>query len=252
VFRLWVVFVLSQAVRAEDEEALQDLWKQHVTTPDDHESIVKACHEFAGGHAGDSLLPVVRGLEEWHLLRANRQPEALQLMAEDLAAGPGPVNEGARRLAQGWMTRLDREQVAGALQGYYRKEVAYPKTLDQVRQATPFPSVDRFGKPWNYKLTGFAKLPGFIDQKYALESAILGDVSDFNGALKLPYAARIVAVPVQVLGPQGGVPTVKFNLAGSAALIGVGQGAGNLYLAYLGAHLIVVCDYTHWKILPRP
>jgi hypothetical protein len=244
--------LLPSHARAQDEGALQDLWKQQVATPDDHDALLKSCQEFTTAHANDPLLPVVRGLTEWHLLRAKRQPEAWPMLGQDLAASGGPVAIGAQRLALAWATRVDREQVAKALQAWYRKEVAYPKTLDLVRPLGTFPAADRFGKPWIYKLTGFAKLPGFTDQKYSLQSPVLGDVSDFQGALQLPYAARISAVPVQVQAAEGGTPTVKFNIAGSAALVGVGQAAGDLYLAYVGAHVIVVCDYTHWRILPRP
>ncbi|MEA3212672.1 MAG: hypothetical protein QOE70_5729 [Chthoniobacter sp.] len=248
----WAICFASLTAHAAEEEAVLELWKQHLATPDDHEAVVKACQEFTGAHAGDPLLPVVRGLEAWHTLRAGRRAEALQLMAADLTAPPGPVTDGARRLALGWMTRVDREQVAAALQAYYRKQVAYPKSLEQLPQETRPPLSDRFGKPWTYKLTGFAKLPGFTDQKYSLQSAVLGDVSDFKGAVQLPYAARIVAVPVQVLPAPGDTLAVKFNLARGAAVVGMGQAAGDLYLAYVGTRIVVVCDFTHWKIFPRP
>ena len=63
-----------------DEDALQTLWKQQLATPDEHEALIKACHDYAAANAGDPFLPVARGFEEWHLLRANRRPEALQMM----------------------------------------------------------------------------------------------------------------------------------------------------------------------------
>ena len=243
---------LSFTARAAEEDALLALWKQHTATPDDHEAVVKACQDFSAAHAADPLLPMVRGLEAWHRLRAGRRGEALQIFAADLAAPPGPVTDGARRVAQGWMTRGDRDQAAAALQVYYRKQVAYPKTLDQLPVDGRPPLSDRFGKPWNYKLTGFGKVPGFVDQKYSLQSVVLGDASDFKGALALPYATRIVAVPQQVIAAPGNTQAVKFTVAGSPAVVGVGQAAGDLYLAFVGAKLLVVCDYTHWKILPRP
>jgi len=239
-------------VRAAEEDAVQELWKQHLGTPDDHEAVVKACRDFATAHAGDPLLPMVRGLEAWHRLRAGRRGEALQIFAVDLAAVPGPMTDGARRVAQGWLTRGDRDQAGAALQAYYKKHVAYPKTLDQLPVDGRPPLSDRFGKPWNYKLSGFGKVPGFIDQKYSLQSTVLSDVSDFKVALALPYAARITAVPQQVIAAPGNAQAVKFSVAGSPAVIGVGQAAGDLYLAFVGARIMVVCDYTHWKILPRP
>ena len=96
-------------------------------------------------------------------------------------------------------------------------------------------------------------MPGFEDQKYSLQSAVLGDLSDFNAAVALPYAARIVAVPQEVIAAVGSNPQmVKFNVAGSSVLLGPGLATGSLHLAYAGTKILVVCDYTHWKILPRP
>jgi hypothetical protein len=252
-----MVLILCVTVRAADEDGLLEIWKQHMATPDDHEAVTKACRDFSAAHAGDPLLPVVRGFEEWHLLRAGRQPEAFKMIEADLAAPAGPVTDGARRLALGWLTRLDREQVVAALRAYHRKEIAYPKTLEQIaahpklKSEPKPPSLDRFGKPWSYQQAGFAKLKGFADQNYSLRSTALGDLSDIKSAVRAPYASRIQAVPVQVVA-AGNVPAVKFNLAGSAAIVGVGQATGDLHVAFVGAKILVVCDYTHWKIFPRP
>jgi hypothetical protein len=254
--RLWLFFcalvVGNTAARAVEEGALLDLWTQHIETPDDHDAVIKACRDFAKAHGDDPLLPVVRGIEAWRQLRTSHRAEALEIFSADLTAPPGPITDAARRIALGWMTRVDREQIAAGLQAYYRKQVAYPKSLDQLPAEARRPANDRFGKPWNYKLTGFAKLTGFTDQKYSLQSAFLGDTSDFKAAVKLPYAARLSATPVQVVAGPGNLPAVKFNVAGGAPVIAVGQAAGDLYLAFVGAKIVVVCDYTHWKIFPRP
>ncbi len=249
---VWAVCVWSAAARAAEEEAVEAIWKQHLATPDDHEAVLKACRDFAAAHADDPLVPMVRGLEEWHLLRTGRRSDVLKMLAVDLTAPAGPVTGGARLLAQGWLTREDRDQVAAALQAYYRKQVAYPKTLEQLPAESRPPLSDRFGKLWSYQLTGFAKVPGFTDQKYVLQSVLLGDTSDFKAALKLPYGTRIAAVPMQVLALPGGAQAVKFNMGKSPAVVGVGQAGGDLFLAFVGARILVVCDYTHWKILPRP
>ena len=252
------VLVCSVSAPAADEDGLLELWKQHMATPDDHDTVTKACRDFAAAHAGDPLLPVVRGFEEWHTLRAGRQPEAFRMIEADLAAPAGPVTDGARHLALGWLTRLDREQVVLALRAYHRREVAYPKSLEQLAAHPKLklepkpPSVDRFGKPWGYQLAGFAKLKGFADQNYSLRSTALGDVSDIKSAVRVPYASRIQAVPVQVIAAPGNASAVKFNIAGSPAIVGVGQATGDLHLAFVGAKIVVVCDYTHWKIFPRP
>jgi hypothetical protein len=251
--------LLSLSARAVEEEALQELWKQHLAAGENHEDAIKLCRDYTAGHAGDPLLPVVRGFEEWHHLRAGRRSEALQMIVADAGGPAGPVQDGAKRLALGWLTRVDRDQVAAALQLCYRKQVAYPKSLDEMVTLLKLPPAggppmnDRFGKPWVYALTGFAKVAGFKDQKYSLQSPLLGDTSDFKAAVQLPYASRFVATPAQVVPAPGNTQAVRFNLGGSkVAVVGAGQAAGDLYVAYIGTAILVVCDYTHWKILPRP
>lgn len=253
------IALFAASVHAANEAALLELWKQHVATPDDHEAVIKACDGFLAANPADPLLPVVHGIEAWHKLRAGRTQEALRLIVPYLSAAPGPVNDGGRMLAMGWMTRLDREKVVAALQLYYRKEVAYPKTLEPLGTETNIPIdarpplTDRFGSPWAYRLVGFARAAGFTNQKYSLQSPMLGDLSDFKTALKIPYGSRINAVPVQVL-PAGSTVAVKFNLGGKGgvAAVGLGQNANDLHLAYVGSQIVVVCDYTHWKIFPKP
>ena len=255
---VWAVLLCSVAARAADEDGLLELWKQHMATPDDHDAVIAACREFSKAHAGDPLLPVVRGLDEWHTLRSGKEDEALAMIEADMALPPSQVNDGARRIAFAWMTRKDREKVAAALQSYYRKEIAYPKDLAQLaahpklKSGPQPPATDRFGKPWNYMLTGFEKVKGFADQKYSLRSALLGDVSDLKSAVKLPYASRISVVPQQVIPAPGGTLAVKFSFGKTTAVVGVGTATGELYVAFVGTKIIVVCDYTHWKIFPRP
>lgn len=236
----------SLTARAANEDALLELWKQHVARPDDHDAAIKACRTFAGVSTNDPLLPVAHGIEAWHHFRAGHDADALKLTEPYAASPASPVNDGARRIALGWLTRLDREKVAAALLTYYRKHVAFPKSLDQLAAGPPHN--DRFGKPWVYQLTGFAKLRGFTDQKYALQSSVLSDLSEMEAALAAPYASRITATPAQVIGDA-----VRFNIPGKGAtLLGVGQAAGDLHLAFVGSQIVVVCDFTHWKILPRP
>lgn len=259
-FALSLVLLLGTvAARAANEAALLELWNQHMAAKDDHEAAISACRAFAAANANDPLLPVAQGIEAWHHLRAGRDPEALRLLDPQVSAPAGPVADGARRLALGWLTRFDREKVTAALQLYYRKEVAYPKSLNQLAAYPKLPADtrppmnDRFGKPWVYQLTGFTKLRGLTDQKYSLQSSVLGDLSELKLALAAPYGSHITATPVQVVTAPGNTVAVKFNLPGKgAAVIGAGQAAGDLHLAWVGSQIIVVCDYTHWRIFPRP
>lgn len=243
---------------AADEDALVALWKLHMSAADEHETVIKACRSFAASHAADPLLPVARGIETWRTLRAGNRNEALAMWEADLALPPSPMNDCARRVAAGWLSRADREKVVSALHAYYRKEVAYPKELAQIaahprlKINPPPPDTDRFGKPWSYLLTGFEKLKGFPDQKYTLRSMVLGDSSDLNAAEKLPYGSRIVAVPQRVIAMPDNTSAVGFQIGASSLLSLLGPGSGDLHLAFIGTKIVVVCDHTHWKLLPRP
>lgn len=250
-----LMFSIVIAARAADEDGLITLWKLHMTVLDDNESVIAACREFSATHVSDPLLPVARGIEEWRMLRAGKREEAFAMYEADLALPPSPMNDCVRRLASGWMTRADREKVVSALQVYYRKEVAYPKDLAQIathprlKNEPKPPEMDRFGKSWSYTLTGFQRAKGFADQKYSLRSAVLGDLSELKVAEKLPYATRISAAPLRVITMPDNALAVSFKL-GSLSM--VGPGPGDLHLAFVGTKIIVVCDHTHWKILPRP
>lgn len=256
---LLAVACAASVAHAANEAALLELWQHHAAKPDDHETAIKECRAFAAANANEPLLPIVNELESWHHLRAGHDAEALRLLESYAAAPAGPLTDGARRVALGWLTRFDREKVAAALQVYYKKEIAYPKSLDQLSTLPKLPAAarppltDRFGKPWVYQLTGFSKLPGFTDQKYSLQSAALGDLSELKKTLALPYASRLSATPAQVLAAADGSQAVRFNIPGkSGIVISLGQAAGDLHVAFVGAQIIAVCDFTHWTIYPRP
>ena len=265
---LFCVLAFAPCVRAANEAALLELWNQHIATPEEHDETIKVCRAFVTANANDPLLPVVQGIEAWHHFRAGRTQDAWRILQPHLTAPVGPVTNAARALAQGWFTRLDREKAAASLQIYYRKEVAYPKTLDLIAKHPKIPAevrppfIDRFGQPWNYQLTGFAKTTGFPDQKYSLQSTALGDLSELKAAIAAPYASRIQAVPASriqavsagIVPAPGNTVAVKFTKVGKAgtAIVAVGQATGDLHVAFAGTQIIVVCDHTHWKLFPSP
>ena len=73
-----------------------------------------------------------------------------------------------------------------------------------------------------------------------------------QSAASLAYASKITAVPQRVITMPNNTSAVSFNLGKSVSMSMVGPGQGDLHLAFIGAKFIVVCDHTHWKILPRP
>lgn len=245
---------------AANEAGLLKVWNQHMATPQDHESVIKACAFFITDNPSDPLKPIVQDIEAWHQFQSGRDKEASQTMSTHLTGTPDPVNEGASLLAKSWLTRIDRENVVAALQKYYRNEVGYPESLDalythaKIPAALHPPKTDRFGKPWVYQLNGTQKISGFLNQKYALSSSELGDFSDLKKALAAPYASQIVVKPLQVLPLLGDVTPVKFSTPEKniTVLLTPGKSGKDFYLAYAGAQIIVVCDRMHWKVFPKP
>ena len=252
--------LLPCGARAANEAELKRLWDQHLASPEDHAGVIESCRRFVALDAGDPLIPVARGIEAWHWFRSRKNDEAAGVLAPYLIAKPSLINTGATAIANGWMTRLDRERVAQSLQLYYRKEVGYPASLADLvahpkipREQRP-PLADRFGNPWQYRLVGIKGLPAFQDQRYELLSTALGDQSELEAALKSPYGFGIEVVPEQVW-PALNPPQVTFkNPADEGAVLAIplGRSVGGLYLAYIGSDLLIVCNHSYWKIFPRP
>ena len=247
---------------AANEAALLELWKGHLASPANHEAVRKACQKFVASNPADPLIPVAQGIEVWHLLQAGNQAEATRILEAQLVADapPGPVTDGARLLAKGWLTRFDREKAVAALQLYYRKEIAYPPNLEALALhpaipplARP-PAADRFGKPWSYQLVGYGNLAGFANQKYLLQSTELGGFSDLRAILKAPYGASIQAELAEVFARDPANVAVKFAIPKTARTIvlGIGNNASGLHLAFVGTQIVVVCDAACWKIFPKP
>ena len=249
-----VVAVLP--VRAAYEAGLKRLWDRHMAEASDHAAVVEACREFVKTNPADPLVPVARGIEAWRIFQLGKPEEAAAVLKPYLAPGAGTVNAGAAMVARGWFTRLDREKVAEWLQAYYRQEVRYPGSLTEipahprVPKSKHAPLADRFGKPWRYASTGFKGLKGFEGQRYELTSAVLGDASELAGSLKRPYGSGFDAVPGRVFDRQP--PLVVIKRKGAASAVPVGKMAGDVYLAFLGEKIVVLCNHSYWKVSARP
>jgi len=260
------VLLLSSIAGAADEKGLWTLWQQHESSPSNHADVVAACRQFAKRNPSDSLLPVARGIEAWHLFKLGRVEEGKALLLPRPAGEGNTVQKGAGELARGWLTRLDIEQVKKCLQAYYRKEVAYPASVDDVAthpdiDKTLHPlTVDRWGARWRYRLVGFKGVPGFLDQRYEIACVKLGKTSDFREALELSYGDGIQIEPLRIAGDGAGPGSlVEFRKTGDGAsterkvfVLGAGRSWKGISLAYIGDNIIVACDRTHWKVFAKP
>ena len=241
---------------AADEAAFWSVWKTHLTATNLHDEAIAACDAFEAERPTDPLVAVTRQFKAWHLLKLGRNAEAAALLTPMVRPGSTGLDKGVSELARAWLTRLDREIVKAALQKVYSREVAYPEKLDvwQQRDAGAPPLADRWGKGWKYRLTGFSRIPGLRNQKYELQALLLKDTSDLAAALSLPYAKQITVKPVRLRRMTSGPPMIVFKTGetGSEATMAAGTRSEGTFLAYVGDRIILLADYTHWKVLPKP
>jgi hypothetical protein len=267
------VVACAPALGVPNERALWQLWQQHATNAVDHEELLAACKTFTDQNPADPLLAVGQTLAAWNLLCLGRQVEAATILVRHLDKTGVPLEDGAAHLARSWMTRLDRERVKAALQFYYRREVRYPRSLDELAAYAPLPKElalpgrDRWGTPWRYALVGFKTLPGLLDQKYEVSSAKLGPASDLARALAVPYGDGMRVQPTRMLSANPGGEIVELMTeppaaatadasaakpAGRTFAVGINSTVEGICLSYVGRSILIVHDNDHWKLLMRP
>lgn len=246
-----LVLIGLQGAFGANEAGFLELWKNHERDPLRHEDLIAQCRKFFEMNPGDPLRDVAKSLEAWHLLAAGKDAEAWPIFESQAAQ-----NGSASRVAKGWLSRRDIQKVAASLKLFYRQEIGFPKELAEIAtnpkipaEARPSPN-DAFGTPWKYSLVGFEKMPGFENQKYSLECAELGPLSDLKESLKLRYADQIKIKPVGIQPGPGGGSIVNFQAADSKGMMMMGEGqvAKGIQLSYVGQGILVVCDATHWKV----
>jgi hypothetical protein len=241
-----------------DEKALWLLWKKHMEAPGNHTELIDLCSRYERSFPGDPFLPVVRGIETWHLLAADLPGAAYTNLLTLLSSAREPLPQAGDRMAKAWLTRLDREQVRRALTGIYARRVAFPDSLAELKDI-PLdqrpPLVDRWERPWVYKLTDFKRLPGIKKSRYRLESSELQSRTDLKVALAIPYASRITLKPQKQVMAMGAVKSVIFETAGTKVekpVLTEGSDFQGQAFVYLGTTLILLSDGDHWKVLPWP
>ena len=252
-----------------DERGLWEIWQQQEAAPEDSAAIVAACEEFKKKHAYDALNGVADTLAAWHLLKLGKRAEAAALFGLYVRRMSNPLGRGASIIASSWLTRMDRAQVRATLQFYYRKEIGYPRTLQDLAayKGLPIdlkpPYKDRWDQAWSYRLVGLKTIPGLLDQKYELLSRTLGDGSDLAQALTLKYGEKIDAKAVGMRSSTPGREVVDMVIGARAreseigpktrtSLVSVGTWTEGMFLAYVGKRILLVCDRHHWEILVRP
>jgi len=257
VFLLFLVACAAPAFAdTPDEEALYALWGDQQKDPGNHAALAQDAAAFEQRFPSSPLVPVARGLAAWHLLESGDFDGGKQLLEKMAAAGADPVAAIGAEMARRWLTRLDREQVAAALQKVYAEDLEYPETLAAVGALPPEsrpPMTDRWGAAWLYTPAAFKKLQTGDRQTFILESTRLGNGSELKRALALPYGAGFTFKPVKVMPPIGGKAVIVFRSAdGRTATVSEGAAGSDLGLAYLGDEVLILSSGDYWSIQPRP
>jgi hypothetical protein len=237
-----------------DERGLWQVWAASTNAGDAHATVVMACREFRTKSPQDSLGLVIAGLEAWHHLKMGKTNEASALLETMLSVPENAtyLQVASADMARGWLSRLDREKVRGALKKIYARDIEFPSSLEPIKAlklSSMPPFTDRWGKPWVYRLE--SPIKGMNTQQYVLESSRLGVRSDLAKALVLPYAGGINIEPLR-LAP-GSTDTVEFkNPAGKSAFLQAGGNFSGITVAYLGGKIIVLADENHWRVVLKP
>ncbi|MFA5044108.1 MAG: hypothetical protein WC381_08900 [Kiritimatiellia bacterium] len=273
-FLLFVFVLAGRAALGASEAQERDiwtLWRMQTNEPAQHESIVAACRRIQQATPLNPLLPVAQGLAAWHSLRMGKTNDAVALFGEMEAAAAAataapaapiaPTATAGAEMARRWLTRLDREQVRGALARYYSDAVEYPAALQALKKTAPgkkdapLPWADRWGDPWQYQLAPLKIIKGAPGQRYVLQSKTLGESSDLAQALKRSYGGRTPLQPVSLTITSGGAQIVVFQTAGGRPdkiMLSEGGQAEGVTLTYIGAQILILCDGDHWRVVLKP
>jgi hypothetical protein len=196
---------------------------------------------------------VVSGFEAWHYLKKGNRAAAAEIFNSMLVKGAATdIQKAGDLMARSWLSRMDREQVISALKVIYKRDIAFPASLEALTalKLEPAPPLtDRWEKPWVYRLESAIK--GMESQRYVLESSTLGAYSRLDRALKEPYGSGLQLQPVKMINTSRNV--VEFKTSdGLLIRRQAGDQSNRINLVYLGANIVVVSDGNHWSVLPKP
>ncbi|MDD2599698.1 MAG: hypothetical protein PHO37_10775 [Kiritimatiellae bacterium] len=243
----------GQTVEA-NERGLWNLWITGTNSAFQASEVAALCQQFKAAAPRDPLVVVVSGFEAWHHLKHNKHDEAIKIFNSMLVEREPatPLQRAADKMARGWLTRLEREQVVTALKRIYRLKIEFPASLEELKTLadTPLPPLtDHWGKPWDYRLESSIK--GMESQRYVLESSTLGPHSNLKKVLALPYADGLKLTPVRLVA--GVKETVEFKTNdGQSAFRQLGSESSRITLAYLGSNILVLTDGNHWSVVAKP
>lgn len=245
------------------ETALWTIWRVQDSHPGEHQRIAGELAGFARSRPDDQLLPVVKTLHAWHLLKLDRPEEARLLLEQAISGNGSPIARGAGQIARGWLTLLARESLAETLNTFRRQHIRYPLDWPEIAafiETLPAdkrpPVSDRWGDTWLYREQRLRGLPHLPAMRYRLESRNLRGLT-LDKALTLPYGDRIDLEPQSIVSAPNQPPIIRFRSknaepAASGLTLGLGARDGDISLAYASGRTILLHDRLHWQLLRPP
>lgn len=260
-----VLFVcIVRVAFAESEGELKALWKFHLQNESNHTALAAHCDRMLAGTDASPFSAVVRGLGAWHHLKRGHTNAAVELLDAMASDSSEPLAAAGDAMRRRWLTRLDRERVRHVLQGEYRREVAYPDSLDAIRDqlaALNVPVHDRFRDPWIYRIETYSVFPKLRNQKYELMSPTLKHRSGLVQQLQHPYAYDLQLRPVRRVKSEANRMVVEFehryrssDRESRVLRIPAGERdprGSRVHFAYAGRDFFILSNGDYWQIV-RP
>ncbi len=175
-------------------------------------SLALATESALGERSERSIARLIRAQA---LLIAGSESEARPLLielSEDNRADPSRqvAREGARIL----LTLMDRKAVEETLRRYYGRNLRYPDSLQALQEAfpeTPVRMEDRWGQPWEYRLTAPRFFAVGDGQTFELKSSGTGEHRRLETLLRQPHAGDLRFFEPTSVMARGGSMVVTFR-----------------------------------------
>ncbi len=238
------------------EKLLRDLITDAQSLPLESDSLAARAGRVDNQLEQHQLRSVVRSIRALSLLHAGEVTTARAIL-EELASGSR--DDAGNNSARVLLSLMDRDQIVAALKQFYGRHLRYPASLDELRREFPdrnLPQRDRWGDPWNYRLTA----PRFFQvgeaQTYQLSSRHIPNLADLSKALAKPYGRDLQGITVsrviQTPGDRGAI--VAFSDEQSGQSFTLSEGAGDesrWFLAWIG-DWIFISDGLHFHSVAAP
>jgi hypothetical protein len=150
------------------------------------------------------------------------------------ASGSDATTGALRELARVWLARAEMQQIDAILRKYYQEKVAFPDSLDAVKENIPAElRHDPWDKPWVYKLRAPRGMAKLASQRYTLapgQHPELKPLKQSTGERNPPPRAWKIT-PRDVAGTRA----LEFRSAsGSSAMIQPGGKVEDCTLVFVG------------------